>query len=351
MTEEEYQNIIDNLEDNKIIELMEALGATLIKETDKYMIFPTICHNSDSNGASFKLYYYKNNHLFYCYTECGPMNIFQFLKHYYEVRNIEYDWYEDILTTIERCSINKDDLVIEAKREKYQDKFKKRETPKLQVYSEKVLDVFTKAYPVEWLNDGITPAAIDKFNILYSISQNKIIIPHYDINNNLIGIRGRSLNDWEIELGGKYMPVKVEDTWYKHPLSLNLYGLNETKENIKKNGIAFLFESEKSVLQLEGFNMDNCGVAVCGSNFNKYQLNLLLSSCHPKEIIICFDKEEKKGEDKYLNKLMKICNKYKNYCNFSLVYDMENLSDMKDSPTDNGEETFKKLLNRRIKVK
>ena len=103
MTEEEYQNIIDNLEDNKIIELMESLGATLIKETDKYMIFPTICHNPDSNGASFKLYYYKNNHLFYCYTECGPMNIFQFLKHYYEVRNIEYDWYEDILTTIERC--------------------------------------------------------------------------------------------------------------------------------------------------------------------------------------------------------------------------------------------------------
>ena len=48
---------------------------------------------------------------------------------------------------------------------------------------------------------------------------------------------------------------------------------------------------------------------------------------------------------------MKICNIYKNYCNFSLVYDMENLLDMKDSPTDKGEETFKKLLNRRIKVK
>ena len=44
------------------------------------------------------------------------------------------------------------------------------------------------------------------------------------------------------------MPVKIEDTWYKHPLSLNLYGLNETKENIKKNGVAFLLESEKAIL-------------------------------------------------------------------------------------------------------
>jgi hypothetical protein len=57
-----------------------------------------------------------------------------------------------------------------------------------------VLDVFVKKYPVEWLRDGITTAAMDKFNILYSISQNKIVIPHYSVEGELVGVRGRALN-------------------------------------------------------------------------------------------------------------------------------------------------------------
>ena len=42
------------------------------------------------------------------------------------------------------------------------------------------MDIFTKKYPIEWLNDGITWAAMDKYNIRFSPTQNKIIIPHYD---------------------------------------------------------------------------------------------------------------------------------------------------------------------------
>lgn len=329
---------------------MKSLGADLVKETETYLIFPTICHNHNANEASSKLYYYKNNHLFYCYTECDALNIFQFLKTYYKTRNIEYDWYEDILEVVKNCTVSKDIRDFSIKREKYSDKYKKQQAPKLTEYPSELLQIFEKRYPVEWLSDGITRAAMDKFNILYSISQNKIIIPHYDIKGRLVGIRGRALNDWEVEAGAKYMPVQIEGKWYKHPLSLNLYGLNKTRANIKRTGIVYLFESEKSTLQLEGFNMLNCSVAVCGSNFNKYQLKLLMKYCRPKEIVICFDKEEQPGQDKYFNKLYSICEKYKNYCNFSFIYDRENLLDMKNSPTDKGEEVFRQLLRRRIKV-
>lgn len=96
--------------------------------------------------------------------------------------------------------------------------------------------------------------------------------------------------------------------------------------------------------------MPNCGVAVCGSNFNKYQLNILMHECAPKEIIICFDKEEQGNEDKYFNKLYNIGKKYGNYCKFSFIYDRENLLELKDSPTDKGEEIFKVLLNKRVEV-
>ena len=102
---------------------------------------------------------------------------------------------------------------------------------------------------------------------------------------------------------------------------------------------------------MESFQFPNCSAAVCGSNFNKYQLNILMKACAPHEIILCFDKEELPGEDKYFNKLWNICQKYKNYCNFSFIYDREGLLDLKDSPTDKGEETFIKLVGKRVIVK
>ena len=347
----DYQGIIEQLNTDKIIDLMERLGVETYVRRPGYVIFPTICHNEDPAQASMKLYYYENTHIFYCYTECNGMSIFSFLKHYYESHNLSYDWYEDIYKVILDCSNFRLAAPGHATYKSIRDQYRRPEHIQLPTYSEGILNTFTKFYPPEWLNDGISKTAMDKFNILYSIPQNKIIIPHYNIDNELVGVRGRALNPWEVENIGKYMPVQIEGKWYSHPLSLNLYGLNKTKENIKKTGICFIFEAEKSVLQMESFDRLNCAAAVCGSQFNKFALKILIQNCHPNEIVICFDKEEKPGEDIYFNKLYKLCNKYKNYANFSFIYDMENLLDLKDSPTDKGQEIFEKLLRKRVRIK
>lgn len=349
----DYAEIISNLNTDSIIHLMTELGADRYDDREDFVIFPTICHNLDSSEASMKLYFYKKNKMFVCYTECGSMSIFKFLRTYYEERQIEYDWYQDIYEVVCNCSSFKQKEgfikpVYKSLRERYSVVRKEVQLPE---YSSNVLDCFVKYYPPEWLNDGITKEAMDDFDISYSISQNKIIIPHYDIKGHLVGIRGRALNDWEVENVGKYAPIRIENIWYKHPLSMNLYGLHLTEFDIKESGICFLFESEKSVLQMESFSIPNCSAAVCGSNFNKYQLNILMRHCHPAHIVLCFDKEELPGEDRYFNKLWNICQKYKNYCNFSFIYDREGLLDLKDSPTDKGEEIFLKLLDKRVIVK
>jgi hypothetical protein len=228
---------------------------------------------------------------------------------------------------------------------------KNDKTIELPQYDENVLGIFVKHYPPEWLDDGITKEAMDKYNILYSISQNKIVIPHYDTGGRLVGIRGRALNEYEVETFGKYMPMQIEGKWYSHPLSLNLYGLNKSIETIRKTGVCFLVESEKACLQVENFSIPNATAAVCGSNFNKFALNILMKEASPREIVICFDKEEKQGSDEYFNKLYSLGKKYSNYCNFSFIYDRQNLLNLKESPTDRGEETFLKLLERRVKIK
>ena len=219
----DYEQIVKDLKDEEVIRLMYELGADRHEETDNYIIFPTICHNENATEASMKLYYYKDTHLFYCFTEDGPMTIYKFLENYYKTRNIEYNWGQDILKVVFQCSAATELTTKETIfKQSLKDKYRKRQSIQLAAYSPNVLESFVKQYPIEWLEDNISAGAMDKYNIRYSISQNKIIIPHYDINNRLVGIRGRALNESEIAYA-KYAPVKIEDIVYKHKLSLNLY--------------------------------------------------------------------------------------------------------------------------------
>ena len=346
----DYKSIIEELQPEKIKELLYKLGAEEVVEKPGHFITNTICHNTE--GGSLKLYYYFNSHLFTCFTECGNMNIFSFLKHYYESHNLSYDWYQDIYKVILDCSNFNPNLGFAPnKYQRIRDTYKAAEPTKLPTYPNGIIECFTKFYPTEWLNDGISKTSMEKFNIRYSAPQNKIIIPHYNPDGELVGIRGRALNEWEVENVGKYMPIQIEGKWYSHPLSLNLYGLNWTKDNIRRSGTCFLCEGEKSVLQMESWDLPNCAAAVCGSQFNKHALKLLMRTARPREIVICFDKEEKPGSEDYFYKLYNIGKKYSTYCDFSFIYDRENLLELKESPTDRGADTFWKLYKKRVRVK
>ena len=311
----DYKKIIENLDVAAVKDLLERMDIPFQDKGD-YLICKTACHNVDLDNASSKLYFYKNYKMFVCYTNCGNMSIFKFLKNYYETRNIEYDWYTDIYEVVLNCSKFRPGQAPKPTYKGLDQRYYQRKTlKKIPTYPNGLLDTFTEFYPIEWLRDGITPAAMQKFSIKFSINQNKIIIPHFDVDGNLIGIRGRALDPWEVENIGKYMPVQIEGKWYNHPLSLNLYGLNETKENIKRFRLCFIGESEKFVLQNESFNMPNLSCAIGGSSCNKYQLDLLMRTVQPREIVMCFDK------DVPFEKAKQTCMKYKNYCNFSFLWD------------------------------
>ena len=100
----DYEEIISNLDTEAVVSLMEKLGADRHIDKGTYIIFPTICHNEDASEASMKLYFYKDTKLFVCYTHDGNQSIFKFLKNYYEVRGIEYDWYQDIYEVVRNCA-------------------------------------------------------------------------------------------------------------------------------------------------------------------------------------------------------------------------------------------------------
>ena len=350
------QEIKEKLTKEQIIQLVLGLGADRYEERENFIIFPTICHNPIGTEASMKMYYYIENYSFHCYTECGEnFDIFDLFKKVKEINNENFDFYETIYVIADLVEYNFFSVTTQENYISNINQFKKNDEIELNKYNKNILNVFRKYYTVEWLDEGISKAAMEKFNILYYDYRNKIVIPHYDINGNLIGIRGRALEPEEIKLYGKYTPLKVEKTMYRHPLSFNLYGLYENKENIKQFKTVVIFEGEKSVLKYEDMYDYNISVASCGSNLNYHQIELLIKECQVNNIIIAYDKEfnlfaSKEGVN-YYNKLQKLCEKYSNYCNFSFLFDYNNLLDLKDSPIDKGKEVFEELMKKKIQVR
>lgn len=181
------------------------------------------------------------------------------------------------------------------------------------------------------------------------------MIPHYDINNRLIGIRGRSLIQEESEKYGKYRPLRIGDSLYNHPLSMNLYNINNAKDNIKVLKKAIVLESEKGCLHYQscfGFEND-ISVACCGSSLSAYQVQLL-QKAGAQEIVLAFDRDfEEIADEKFQQikkRLLNIRDKYHNDIDISIMFDKKKITKLKNSPIDEGAEKFLKLFNERIMI-
>lgn len=348
----ELNELVKNLSNEQIIDIMTSLGADRYEQTNNAIIFPTICHNHDAAESSMKLYYYPKTKTFHCYTDCGTtFNIIEMFKKRYKLLGIQYDFYKDIVLKLgggTKKSWGLSDFT--HKYETIYSKGNQENRIELPTYNKGLLNTYTFYATPEWLNDGISKELMHIYDIKYSISENKIIIPHFDINGNLIGIRGRALNEEDLA-HGKYMPVSIEGKMYNHSLQYNLYGLNLVKENIARMKYAIVAESEKSCLQygtMFGQNK-NVVVATCGSTFHKYQVDLLVKA-GAERILIAYDKEGETWieQEAYIKKLQYLCQKYSNYAVMGYIYDYQNLLKLKQSPFDCGPEVAKKLISKGV---
>ena len=355
------KDIVDSITLHDVKNFLESLGVTqiMVNEDKQYLVCPTICHNPINEAESMKLYWYQNNKIFRCYTECNEaMSIFRLYQKYMALNHYPVT-IEEAEEYVKQClkhiviNTNKVSYNYELDLNKYQFN---NNIPILDEYPKEVLSYFTHYYHPTWLRDGITPEAMDKFHIGFSLGQNKIIIPHFDINRRLIGIRGRTLDKKEAEAYGKYRPLQIGKITYAHPLQFNLYGIHEHQNGIKTRRQAIIAEAEKSVLLDDGYygDLSNC-VACCGSTFNKYHISLLTNVLGANEIIIALDKEytdwRTEKARKYKERIISMCRKYSNQAVFSYIWDYDNVLEEKDSPFDKGKEVFEHLYKTRVKVR
>ena len=247
----------NSLSTDDVYRLVDALGGE--PRTQSFgLICATICHNAPGEG-SHKLYYYDNTKLFRCYTDCSDtFDIYELvMRALNQQKGIELKLYQSFTFVAnffgysytqekEEKNNSKDKEIFE--RYKAAQPILPSQKIDLPIYNPKVLKSLVYPRIIPWEKDGIAPKIIKEAKIGYYPVGEQITIPHFDKDGRFVGLRGRALITTEADNYGKYRPIKIDNILYTHPLGLNLYNLNHSKDNIAQFKKAIVFESEKSTL-------------------------------------------------------------------------------------------------------
>ena len=357
--------IREALTSENIFDLIQEFGGDPTRETFGFLS-ATICHNLPGEGSR-KLYYYENTGLFKCFTGCDEyFDPFQLVIKVAKIQwDKEFDLNDAVRWIAQRFGFSGDhedrpgdedldDWKYLANYERIQDIVVKTNSIVLKEYEPEILTRFNYDVKITpWLREGISQEALDQAQIGFYPGGDQITIPHFDVDGRFIGLRGRTVCAEEGELYGKYRPMRINKTLYNHPLGMNLYNFNNSKDNIKIMKKAIVFEGEKSCLLYKSyFGLDNdISVACCGSSISAYQIQMLLDA-GAEEIVVAFDRQfQEIGDEEFKHlktNLIRLRGKYKNFATISFMFDKNKITGYKDSPIDCGPQIFLQLFKERI---
>ena len=353
-----FKELREQLTDESIKNILGQFNVEPAEETSDFIVFPTCCHNLE--GGSNKLYYYKDSKLFHCYTECNStFDIFSLLQKMYALRGKEITLREavsvcDLDTTglgTDNCYNCADDLrYLQSQNNYYLPKIEELE---FKTYPKDILKKFTFDYVglMPWIQEGINIEALQRFNIKYDDYRQAIVIPNFNYNGDLIGIRERYFKPEDIQKG-KYRPLYDNKILYNHPTGRTFYGIYENHKVIERKHLAIIYEGEKSVLKhcsIYGAQ-NNVALATLGQNITRDHIQYLLKM-EVRYVILAYDSDYqdnaqlKEVEQRYVEKAKLLAP----YFNVSILMDYDFDLPYKSSPIDGGKEIFEKILsNRRI---
>ena len=344
------KKILSQLTESKAILLIHSLGAETYTECEESIQCTSVCHQSSSH----KLYYYKSSKSFYCH-KCGcrysifdmimrvkNYNFPQSIQHLCDICGIEY---ESNLRISEKVDDSDQWKGILNKYNRYNSTHKE-----LKIYDKNILKFFPKIYHQDWIDFGISIETMEKYQICYYPYRQQIVIPVFDENGNLVGIRGRNMIP-EFSTKWKYIPIiLLNNMEFSFPISNIFYGVYQNLASIKKNKKVILYESEKSVLLMDTwYGEDSFALALFGKSLQKLRRDWIINQ-GIEEVIIAIDFDyENYGDadyDEYEKSVFKIADMFEGYCRISVLCSHIGHT-KKDSPCDNGKVFYEKLWNER----
>jgi len=367
MNDQEYQNYLQFIEDvlyklTTIDDYVAVLESLDVQYNGKR--FQGGCHNTleGLNNAKYSVSFNKKDRIIYCHVCSKGYSLITFLESIYKARGENVSRMDCLKYICNECAIpfdfssNKPTISKKYNWKKELSKYlpNGEEEKVLPLYDKDVLTRFKPLYYGRWLSYGISKETMLKYGIKWYDYRQQVIIPCFDSENILRGIRVRNTIENEY---GKYMPLRlVNKQEYNFPTNLLFYGENHNFEQIKKTKKVWLVESEKSVMKFDTwFGDKNISLGLFGSNLGKKRLMKLLSlGINSATIMLDSDFKEVGDEEfiKFQKKVMKIVNQLKPYVpDIYVVYNNQKYNGYKFAPCDFTREQFNILMKNKEKIK
>lgn len=333
--DEMLQQINDNA---NLLEYVQNTGIELKQQGEDFF---TNCplHVDDTPSLSFTPA--KNS--FYCFS-CGAKG--QMIGYLMKYEGLDFDEAVEKAARIGNTDTSKmchsETVIFLKKYRKLIEKQKAKKTYEHPVLPEYAITKFSKKEPItEWLTEGISQEMIDLFGARIDTYQNRIVYPVYDIDGNLINVKGRTRYEDYHDLN---IPKYIN--YYKVGELDYLQGLNITLPFVKEKNEIILFESVKSVMKAYSWGYKNCA-SVENHTLSPEQIRLLIQL--RVNVVLAYDSDVNYKDDevsKGINKLRRLTNVY-------LVKDYDELlggAKAKNAPVDCGLDIWEELYENKRKV-
>lgn len=212
--------------------------------------------------------------------------------------------------------------------------------PQPKVYNESILNNYLKVGNTRFLKDHLSLESQRRFEIMYNVETDRIVIPIRNTFGDLCGTKCRRNYDTDNEDDPKYI--------FEYPCqkSLILYGVYQNYPWLYGSDKIFIFEAEKSVIAADSYGYQNA-VSIMGNVLSEYQAKELLS-LNAKEYCFMLD-EGLDPEITYKN--TQTLKSLATMREFKITwFDWRNSLSIgeKESPTDGGKDNFYYILNNEI---
>ena len=339
-------------------QIMQALGIPAYSENKEQIIYFSGDKNKDALKGSPKLYFYKDSQIYFGYTSSRSYDIISLVQTRLALLKQPCSFLDACQFILDTTNINPDSINRVKKEGHVYDwsnlerfiKVRKYGNQLLE-YNRNIIDTLPPLYPQAWIDEGISEETMDKYQIRYYERCNQTVIPCFDDEARLVGVRVRNWDKDRVEQA-KYMPlVTLDGQCYKFNTNQVFYGINYNKPEIERTGKVIIVESEKAVMKLDTYmGRHNIALGMYGSNLGIQRRNQLLKmGVNTVSYVVDNDfiGQDDAFFEQWREKIQHFIKLWDGFCRVEIVWDNLGLLGPKENATDRTKEVWEQLWENR----
>ena len=338
--------------------IIQRLGIPIFSKSNSEWRLWTGDKNVNPLEGSPKLIFYPDSHIFMGYTAGRSYDIISLVQTRLALLKQPCSFLDACQFIIDTTNINPDSISRVKKEGHVYDwsnleRFIKvrKYGNQLSEYNRNIIDTLPPLYPQAWIDEGISEETMEKYQIRYYERCNQTVIPCFDDEARLVGVRVRNWDKDRVEQA-KYMPlVTLDGQCYKFNTNQVFYGINYNKPEIERTGKVIIVESEKAVMKLDTYmGRHNIALGMYGSNLGIQRRNQLLKmGVNTVSYVVDNDFIGQDDEffEQWREKIRHFIKLWDGFCRVEIVWDNLGLLGPKENATDRTKEIWEQLWENR----